>query len=407
MADTCLPAEVMRETEDAAKWAVDIYRKIHMYPELGNEEYRTASLVEACLAEIGLESRRPLATSVTAEQKAEMRTANEACNCERKKRIVLRSELDAIDINEETGLHHTSCRAGYMHACGHDAHIAVTLGTARVLAKIKNKINTDVKYIFQQDEEGNGKGREMVALGETREDDIVLGLHVRPSIPSGSIGIKRGIISGASLMFDIRIGGKKSHGAMPHLGRDAVAAASAIVYTVYASVGRRIDPVRAYVVSFGSIKGGSRRNVIADSAELSGIIRAETKEMCSFIGAEIEKAAKNIAEVYGCRAHVDFTDGYPPLINDSGVTETLRAAVTEYNSVCTDTINIQEMDDFSLTVDDFAYYLEKSKGTYFYLGSGFPDRENSDIHTSTFCIDESCIKVGICVLTAAILKFNT
>lgn len=421
MADTCLPAEVMRETEDAAKWAVDIYRKIHMYPELGNEEYRTASLVEACLAEIGLESRRPLATSVTAEQKAEMRTANEACNCEHKKRIVLRSELDAIDINEETGLHHASCRAGYMHACGHDAHIAVTLGTARVLTKIKNKINTDVKYIFQQDEEGNGNGREMVALGETREDDIVLGLHVRPSIPSGSIGIKRGIISGASLMFDIRIGGKKSHGAMPHLGRDAVAAASAIVYTVYASVGRRIDPVRAYVVSFGSIKGGSRRNVIADSAELSGIIRAETKEMCSFIGAEIEKAAKNIAEVYGCRAHVDFTDGYPPLINDSGVTETLRAAVTEYNKLiadtcgisevnclsCENTIKIQEMDDFSLTVDDFAYYLEKSKGTYFYLGSGFPDRENSDIHTSTFCIDESCIKVGICVLTAAILKFNT
>ena len=194
MADTCLPAEVMRETEDAAKWAVDIYRKIHMYPELGNEEYRTASLVEACLAEIGLESRRPLATSVTAEQKAEIRTANEACNCERKKRIVLRSELDAIDINEETGLHHASCRAGYMHACGHDAHIAVILGTARVLAKIKNRINIDVKYIFQQDEEGNGKGREMVALGETREDDIVLGLHVRPSIPSGSIGIKRGII---------------------------------------------------------------------------------------------------------------------------------------------------------------------------------------------------------------------
>jgi len=425
--------EVNKEIEKTAEWSAEIYRKIHMYPEIGNEEYRTASLVEACLAEIGLASRRPLATSVIAEQKAAQVSAETADtkktgsgkNTGRRKRAVLRCELDAIDINEETGLHHASCRTGFMHACGHDIHIAVILGTAKVLSKIKDKLNIDIKYIFQQDEEGNGKGKDIVALGEINENDTVLGLHVRPSLVSGTIGVKKGIMHGASLMFDIQIDGRKSHGAMPHLGRDAVAAASAVVYTVYASVGRKIDPVRSYIVSFGSIKGGTRRNVIADSAELSGIIRAETSEMCGFIGREIEKAANNIAEIYGCSAHTDFTEGYPPLINDYKITEMLKKAVSEYNEyniisatafgqnleenkkiLDMNTINVEEIDDFSLTVDDFAYYLQKSKGTYFYLGSGFPGRENSDIHTSTFCADERCIKVGISTLTAAVLQMN-
>ena len=397
------------EIEEANKWAVDIYRKIHMYPETGNEEYRTAALVEAQLAEIGLVCQRPLLTSVTAEQHAaENIKAEKMVSADKNKnRLVMRCELDAIDIKEETGLHHASCREGFMHACGHDVHIAVILGTARVLSKIKDKLSIDVKYIFQQDEEGNGKGKDIVALGEICENDIVLGLHVRPSLASGSIGIKKGIMNGASLMFDIKIDGKTSHGAMPHLGRDAVAAASAIVYTVYASVCRRIDPVRAHLVSFGSIKGGIRRNVIGGSAELSGIIRAENTEMCKFIGVEIEKAAKNIAEIYGCSAQAIFTEGYPPLINDAGVTEMLRDAVDDYNKKSImDEIKITEVEDFSLTVDDFAYYLEKARGTYFYLGSGFPGKENSDIHTSTFCADESCIKVGITALTAAVLKMN-
>lgn len=407
--NACDLEAVSQLIEETALWASDIYRKIHMYPEIGNEEYRTASLIEACLSEIGLKSRRPLATSVVAEQCENIITGNETLTSEndgaqqpavrKRRRIVFRAELDAIKIQEETALLHRSCRDGYMHACGHDVHMAVLLGAAKVFSKIKDLIDIDIKYIFQQDEEGDGKAKVLAELGEVKETDLVMGMHVRPSLPAGSIGIKRGMIHGASLMFDICLSGKKSHGAMPQLGCDALAASAAVVSSAYAMSLRCISPAQASLLSFGTICGGRQRNVIADEVRLSGIIRGESREMCSRIGEELCCIAESTAAAYHCQAAVELTKGYPPLVNDAEMTELVRRAA----ECCRDSVELVEISEVSLTVDDFAYYLEKGRGAYFYLGSGFRGRENSDIHTGTFCIDETCIKTGIQMLVSVVL----
>lgn len=395
--------------EEAYRYAADLYRKIHMYPESGNEEYRTAALVEACLSELGLSVSRPLPTSVVAEQpvnlpKKEKDGEVHGCGAVR---ILLRAELDAIRIQEETGLPHASCREGYMHACGHDVHIAVLLGTARFFAKSKEFIYIPVKYIFQQDEEGSGKGREMVSSGVVRKEDLVFGFHTRPSIPAGTIGIREGLMHGASRMFDLTVIGEKSHGAMPHFGRDALAAACACVLHSYAALSRRVDPAAPTVVSFGTIHGGSQRNVIVDRAELSGIIRGESPEACLEIGEILEKSCRDAASIFGCRSVCRFAEGYPPLQSDREAVRLLREAVGEYNEKIAEkspksVVAVQELTGFSLTADDFAYYSEQGKGCYFYLGSGYPDRENSEIHTGTFQVDESCIRTGITVLVSLI-----
>ena len=394
--------------DEAYRYAVDLYRKIHMYPEIGNEEYRTAALVEACLSELGLSFFRPLPTSVAAEQPMNLPEKEKSeRGCSDAPHVILRAELDAIGIKEETGLLHASCREGYMHACGHDVHIAVLLGTARFFAKSKEFIYIPVKYIFQQDEEGSGKGREIVAGGIVGKDDPVFGFHVRPSIPAGTIGIREGLMHGASRMFDLTVSGQKSHGAMPHFGKDALTAACACVLNSYAVLSRHIDPVKANVVSFGTICGGCQRNVIADRTELSGIIRGESPEACLGIGSVLEKSFRETAEIFGCRAVCCFTEGYPPLRSDRESVHLLREAVEAYNKRVEgkspkSAVGIRDVTEFSLSVDDFAYYLEKGKGCYFYLGSGYPDRENSEIHTGTFQVDESCIRTGITVLVSLI-----
>lgn len=386
--------ELKSMIDEAEQWARGIYRHLHAFPETGNEEFGTAGFIEERLREIGLESRRPLPTSVSAEQ-GEWQSG--------KRRLVLRADIDALPIREETGLEFASRREGFMHACGHDAHTAVVLGTAMVLSKV---FNINVKYIFQQDEEGSGGGRRIAESGElrprteTEDGDTVIGLHVRPSLPAGCIGLREGAICGASRMFDLTVRGLRSHGALPHLGRDAIAAAGAIICGAQGIVSRRMDPAEPVVVGFGKIQGGSGRNILADEVRLEGIIRGERSEPCRQAAEELERLCRGIGAACGVAADLSFAEGYPPVVNDGRIVRRLRAAAAAAGELWGGRIDVVDIDRCSLTVDDFAYYTQVCEGAYFYIGSGYADRENSELHTGTFCIDERCIRTGIEVLTA-------
>ncbi|MDD2217738.1 MAG: M20 family metallopeptidase [Eubacteriales bacterium] len=383
----------------AAKWAINIRRELHQYPELGNEEDVTANLIKKHLDELCVPNDRILSHTVIGHK------SNGKYN-ERVKCLALRADIDALKIQENTQVPFKSKRDGYMHACGHDVHTAILLGTAKVLNQIGDSVNTNIKYIFQQDEEGNGKGKEVVKTGVLNDVDVILGLHVKPELLAGCIGLKYGKMNAASLIVDLTIIGEKSHAAYPHKGKDAINAAAHIASAASGMQGRFINPANPSVLSFGKIDGGSARNVLAEKVRLCGIIRGEDQDICDAIAKHLFKLSESIASAWGCHAIINLMDGCPPLINEDETVLKIKKAIEAYNNlyVKDPPIKIKEYKDISMTADDFAYYTEKKKGAHFYLGSGFSDCYNSDIHTSTFEVNEDCIKVGIEAFTAFILN---
>ncbi len=390
----------LRESiSEATVWATKIRRELHRKPELGGKEDCTAALIESCLDEFEVPHSRLLSHTVIGHRSAEK-------NADRKKKcLVLRADIDALKIQENTDQAFKSQRNGYMHACGHDVHTAILLGTAKVMGMIGDAIDVDLKYIFQQDEEGDGKGKDVVERGVLDDADIVLGLHVKPELPAGTVGLKYGKMNAASLMVDIIIEGKASHGASPHRGSDALHAAANIIVAIGGITGRLMNPVHPAVVSFGKITGGTARNIIADRVDLQGIIRAEDGISCDAIAKHLFRIAENTAAAWGCRAILKLRDGYPELINNDEIVARIWNAIRLYNNNLEkeQRIKITECEEMSMTVDDFAYYTAACKGAYFYLGSGFPNRENSGLHTSTFLVNEACIQTGIEAYTAFIL----
>lgn len=387
----------LREAVDeAAAWATRIRRELHRWPEIGNEEDRTATLIEACLDELAVPHTRVLSHTVVGTHRTDkIEGRKQMC-------LALRADIDALKIQENTTVPFKSQRKGYMHSCGHDVHTAVLLGTARVISEIGDTLNANLKYIFQQDEEGDGKGKDVAGTGVLDDVDTVLGLHVKPELPAGSVGLKYGKMHAASLMVDIIIVGRMSHGACPHKGADALHAAAHVIAAASGITGCLMNPVGPAVVSFGKITGGTARNVIADHVDIQGIIRGEDERACEAIAKHLFRIAEHTAAAWGCNAIINLRDGYPALVNDDETVAHIWNAIRSYNKTCEaeQRIKITECEEMSMTVDDFAYYTAACKGAYFYLGSGFSDRENSGVHTSTFLANEDCIRTGIAAYTA-------
>lgn len=377
--------------KEAGKWAVCLREDFHRWPELGNEEYRTAERILAELSKLGIESERMLSTGIVG-------------NLERKpgkKTVALRADMDALPIQETVNVPFSSERKGFMHACGHDVHMAVLLGTARVLSKIQNQINGNVKFIFQPAEETTGGAKRMIRKGCLEPGtDFILGLHVKPDLPAGTIGIKYGKVHASSDMFRITVKGKNSHGAYPEMGIDSIAAAAQIVTGIQSIVARNISPLNSAVITVGSIHGGTAVNLITDNVILEGTIRALDHSSREFLRERLKEMAQMTAKAYGARAEVNYKIGYPILTNDNLIVEVIRNA-----AICETAVEkVIELKDPTMGVEDFAYFLEKVPGAFFFLGSGYKGRENEGIHAGGFEVDEKCIPVGIQVEVASVLK---
>lgn len=377
--------------KEAGKWAVGLRQDFHRWPELGNEEYRTAERILLELSKLGIETERMLSTGIVGylEKKPG------------KKTVALRADMDALPIHETVILPFSSERKGIMHACGHDVHMAVLLGTARVLSKIKNEINGNVKFIFQPAEETTGGAKRMIRRGCLEpKTDYILGLHVKPDLPAGTIGIKYGKVHASSDMFHITVKGKNSHGAYPEMGIDSIAAAAQIVTGAQSIVARNISPLNSAVITVGSIHGGAAVNLIADSVVLEGTIRSLDHCSREYLRKRLKDMAQWTAKAYGAKAEVKYKKGYPILTNDNMVVEIIKDA-----AICETAVEkVVELKDPTMGVEDFAFFLEKVPGAFFFLGSGYKGRENEGIHSGGFEVDEKCIPVGIQTEVMSVLK---
>ena len=360
-------------------------RDFHMYPELGFKEYRTSKRVLEELNRLNIETTPGVGgTGVVGLLRGGQKG----------KTIALRADMDALPITEENEIPYRSKNPGVMHACGHDAHTSILLGAASILARSREPLAGNVKFIFQPAEEiSEGGASTLIHQGVLKKPPVhaIVGLHLLPKFPSGIVAIKEGIVTAATDKLEIHIVGKSGHAARPYEAVDSIVIASQIIGSIQAIVTRETDALDPKVVSIGRISGGEAHNVIAKEVTMSGTIRTFSKETRYRIHKLIKRRCVSIARDMGARADVNITRGNPPQVNHSGLFNVLKAAFLE--SLGKE--RVIEYPNPSLGGEDFAFYSEKVPGFFFLLGCGNNKGEgNNPLHSSRFDFDEAILTVG-------------
>lgn len=316
--------------------------------------------------------------------------------------IGVRADMDALPIQEETGLPFASKIPGVMHACGHDCHTAILLGVARVLAGMRGQLKGCVKLLFQPAEESIGGAQRMIEAGclENPHVDYVLGLHVAGGHPTGKVGIRYGKMYAASDMIDITVHGKSSHGASPHEGVDAIAVAAAIISTVQTVVSRKVSPVNSAVCSFGMIHGGTVRNQISDRVELSGIIRTLDPDTRVFVRNQVKQVVEGVAKSMGAEAQFRVTESYGPLMNNDEVTSLVERNVAKL--LGQESVILEP--EPQLGCEDFSYFAMERPGCFFHLGCYHEKLgERVGAHNCGFTVDEDALIIGVALQVENVL----
>jgi len=375
-------------------------RDIHQHPELGNRETRTSKIIADRLRELGIEVKTPIAhTGVIG-----ILRGGKAGRV-----VALRADMDALPVVEQVDVPFKSTvrttfnghEVGVMHACGHDAHVAILLGVAEVLSGIRDEIPGTVKFLFQPAEEGAPEGEEggaklMVKEGalDNPKVDAVFGLHVTSRYPVGEIAYRSGSMMAAVDSFKITVHGKQTHGAYPWLGVDPIVIASQIVLGLQTIPSRQVDSSLApSIVTVGAIHGGVRNNIIPDDVEMIGTIRSLDAKMRDEIHARIKRTAEDIARSGGGTATVSIEEGYPITYNDPAITEqmapTLRRIAGPSNV---------EVVNATLGAEDFSFFQQKVPGLFFWLGTR-PKNETAEQaasnHSPLFFVDEGGLELGV------------
>ncbi len=367
--------------------AVELRRAIHRRPELGWQEFATTELVADTLAEAGLRIQiRQGVTGLLADVG------------ERGSLVGFRADLDALPIQEHTGLPFASEIPGLMHACGHDAHAAIGAGIALALAEL-GELPGRVRFLFQPAEESfPGGAEEMVRAGLLGGVEAIIALHVDPTLPTGQIGFKTGAITSSSDRFLITIEGPGGHTARPHESVDTIFAAGQIITALPALLDRLVDARKPLSLVFGRIQGGSVGNVIPASVELAGTCRLLDRDMWEQMPKLIERLVHDIVAPLGAEVRVDYDVGIPPVVNDQFVVAEVEFAVSRVLG----TQAVAET-EASLGAEDFSYFLQAIPGALFRLGTRLADRR-TDLHSASFDIDEAAIETGIVAGTMGLLR---
>jgi len=373
---------------------IEIRRHIHSHPELSGQEYQTAAFVAGVLSSSGLRVQEGVGkTGVVGEIQGTK---------EDHRLLAIRTDMDALPIQEETGLDYISHVAGVMHACGHDIHTTVGLGTAMVLSQIAQELGGRVRFLFQPAEEIAQGAAWMVKDRAMENVSAILGLHVFPSIPAGSIGIRYGALTAAADDLEIIIIGESGHGARPHEAVDAIWIASQVITALQQAISRIQNPLRPVVLSIGQITGGRAPNVIADRVQLLGTVRSLHPETRAQLPNWIENIVANICHTYSADYQVNYHQGVPGVQNDYELTQLLQSAAQEAWS----SDRVQVLPEPSLGAEDFSVYLEHAPGSMFRLGVGHKDRIiNHPLHHPKFEVDESAIITGVVTLGYAAYKY--
>jgi amidohydrolase len=381
---------ILKLSEKYYKKIVSIRRKIHQYPELAFEEYRTAKLVADTLRSLGIRVKTGIAkTGVMGILKGSGKVSGKF------KTIALRADMDALPIHEQTGLKFASKIPGKMHACGHDAHTSILLGTAMILNEMKDKFSGIVKFIFQPSEEKNpGGAKMMIKEGILRNPkvDMIFGLHVRPDSETGKVFFKDGPLMASSDEIYITIKGKGGHGARPHKTIDPIVISAEVILSLQKIVSRFFDPAEPRVLTIGGINAGSAPNVIPDEVKIMGTLRTMNEIWRKKAWQMIEQVIKGITSSYGADYELKIEPGYPVLINHPAATAFAKEKAIEL-------LGRKRVGDAYeiMGAEDFAYYLQKIPGCFIWLGAG-DERQKYDIHSSKFNLKEEAMKTGSALL---------
>lgn len=372
---------------------IEIYRHLHSHPELSGQEYQTAAYVSGVVSSCGLHVQEFVGkTGVVAEL--------EGANSEQTK-LAIRTDMDALPIPEQTELPHTSRQLGIMHACGHDVHTTVGLGTAMLLAELGETLPGTTRFIFQPAEETAQGARWMLEDNVMADVSAILGLHVFPTILGGHVGIRYGALTAAADDLEIIILGESGHGARPHEAIDAIWIAAQVITTLQQAISRTHNPLRPVVLTIGQISGGRAPNVIANQVKLLGTVRSLHPETSEELPDWIEQIVAAVCQPFGAKYEVNYQRRVPSVQNDPALTQIVEMAAQE----AWGSDRVQILMEPSLGAEDFSLYLDQAPGTMFRLGVGFANKPNYPLHHPQFEVDESAIVTGVVTMAYAAYQY--
>tara|TARA_B100001094_G_C18100859_1_gene755663 strand:+ start:135 stop:1325 length:1191 start_codon:yes stop_codon:yes gene_type:complete len=385
--------KIKDESKSISDWIINIRRELHEHPELMYEEFKTSELIRRELDKLDIPYKHPIAeTGVLAS----IGNGNGPC-------VALRADMDALPIHEETDVPFRSKIDGKMHACGHDCHVSMLLGAAKLLKEKENQINGTVKLLFQPAEEGGAGGKLMREEGALKDPAVerIFGLHVWPQIPSGQIGSREGTFLAATSSLSLTVKGVGGHAAVPQLTKDPVLTSARIITNLQSIISRELDPLDSGVVSITVINGGNASNVIPSEVNVKGTLRSLTMEGLRKLQKRVKEIAEGIAQTHGCEAIVEYVgNDYPPTVNDSDMWKFAKKVGIELLG----NENVSDLDAV-MGGEDFAYYTEKVKGCFVVLGMNNPDIDATySVHHPMFKADEDALHIGTALHTIFALK---
>lgn len=374
--------------QQLVKWR----RTFHMFPEVSRKEENTAKIIVEELQRMGIQAQT---FNDHFGVCAEIRGAADGPV------IAVRADMDALPIMEINEVPYRSVNDGVMHACGHDGHIAIALGVAKMLADARDSLKGTVKVIFQPAEESSPEGGALLMMKEGILDDVamIFGLHLWPELPFGKVGVRKGALMAASDRVTIKILGRGAHAGQPQNGVDAITICADVIQGIGHIMSRQLDPLETATINIGMIQGGERYNVIAREVVMNGTVRTLSAKARKEIPQRIERMLKGNTEGQGGNYELSYQYGYPVLVNADEPVEIVTQAAQEVlgsEGLCKRTVPV-------LGAEDFANYLEKIKGAFFFLGCG-KEGESKVLHGSDFDFDEHILAIGARVMYQTVLK---
>jgi N-acetylcysteine deacetylase len=357
--------------QELETFLLSIRRHLHQYPELSNQEFETTKSIQLWLRDLDVSIRETdMKTGVFADIKGGKPGPT----------VAIRADIDALPIEEKTGLPYASKNKGVMHACGHDFHTAALIGAAYLLKENQSKLNGSVRLIFQPAEELGGGARHVIKDGQLDDVEAIIGLHNKPDLAVGTIGIKEGPLMAAVDRFHIVLHGKGSHAALPQNGKDPIAAAGQLITALQTIVSRNVSPLHSAVVSVTKIIGGSTWNVIPGNVSLEGTVRTFDSIVREEVKTRFHTIVHSIAAAFSQEVEINWFPGPPPLINHKSVTDIVERAAKQQSL---DIIHPEP----STAGEDFSYYLQQIPGFFAFFGTN----GNEDWHHPEFTVDESAL----------------
>jgi len=373
---------------------ISVRRAIHENPELAHEEYETAALIAESLEKHGIEVARGVGgTGVVGRVQPELQG---------KKTVAIRGDMDALSIQEETGLKFASKNPGKMHACGHDANSAMAFGAGLILnsKEVRESLNGNVRLLFQPAEESPpGGALGMIKDGALSNPEVgaIIGSHTYNEANLGEIVFREGAMLASADNFELTILGRAAHGAMPHQGRDAIVASAEVILGYQRIVSRQVAPTEPAVITIGTISGGDRTNVIASNVKMAGTVRTLDMNIQQTIEKAMHETADGITKSAGLSYELDYQKGYPTLMIDPGLKKLVQKAIAEFDGDC----RFVEMPVPMMGGEDFAYYTHKIPGVFMFLGVVSDKNPKYPMHHPKYNIDERVLAIGASTLAYA------